>query len=147
MGVSARSDPVSRTADLRHCGASIRASLKIVRRLNYLSCMSSEHTGGASSGGHDHSAMFAANERALRISLWLTGIYFFVELGLGVASGSVAMLSDAMHTFSAVGGVLLALVANRIAVKEEKMKAGLKKSQMEIGKDRLLNKWPQAGSA
>jgi cobalt-zinc-cadmium efflux system protein len=61
--------------------------------------------------------MFAANERALRISLWLTGIYFVVELGLGIASGSVAVLSDAMHTFSAVGGVLLALVANRIAAR------------------------------
>ncbi len=61
--------------------------------------------------------MLAANERALKISLWLTGVYFFVELGLGLASGSVAVLSDAMHTFSAVGGVLLALVANRIAAR------------------------------
>ena len=54
--------------------------------------------------------MLAANERALKISLWLTGIYFFVELGLGLASGSVAVLADAMHTFFAVGGVSLALV-------------------------------------
>lgn len=59
--------------------------------------------------------MLAANERALRISLWLTGIYFIVEMALGVASGSVAVISDALHTFSAVGGVLLALVASRIA--------------------------------
>jgi cobalt-zinc-cadmium efflux system protein len=93
------------------------SNLRTVPRPNYPSWMSSEHTSGASSGGHDHSAMFAANERALRISLWLTGIYFFVELGLGIASGSVAVLSDAMHTFSAVGGVLLALVANRIAAR------------------------------
>jgi cobalt-zinc-cadmium efflux system protein len=68
-------------------------------------------------GGHDHTAMLAANERALKISLWLTGIYFFVELGLGLASGSVAVLADAMHTFSAVGGVLLALIAARIAAR------------------------------
>ena len=61
--------------------------------------------------------MLAANERALRISLWLTGIYFLVELALGLASNSVAVLSDALHTFSAVGGVLLALVANRIAAR------------------------------
>jgi cobalt-zinc-cadmium efflux system protein len=73
--------------------------------------------GQTAAHGHDHTAMLAANERALRISLWLTGIYFFVELGLGLASGSVAVLSDAMHTFSAVGGVLLALVANRIAAR------------------------------
>ena len=61
--------------------------------------------------------MLATNERALWISLWLTGIYFLIELGLGLASGSVAVLSDAMHTFSAVGGVLLALVASRIAAR------------------------------
>ena len=69
------------------------------------------------SAGHDMSAMLAANERALKISSWLTGIYFFIELGLGYLSGSVAVLSDAFHTFSAVGGVLLALVAGRIAAK------------------------------
>jgi cobalt-zinc-cadmium efflux system protein len=70
-----------------------------------------------SSGGHDHAAILAANERALKISLWLTGVYFVIELGLGLASGSVAVLADAMHTFSAVGGVLLALVAARIAAR------------------------------
>lgn len=68
-------------------------------------------------GGHDHAAILAANERALKISLWLTGVYFVIELGLGLASGSVAVLADAMHTFSAVGGVLLALVAARIAAR------------------------------
>jgi cobalt-zinc-cadmium efflux system protein len=66
--------------------------------------------------GHDMMAM-GANERALKISAFLTGIYFFVELGLGIASGSIAVLSDAFHTFSAVGGVLLALVAGRIAAR------------------------------
>lgn len=68
-------------------------------------------------GGHDMSAMLNANERALKISAVLTGLYFFVEVALGVASGSIAVLSDAFHTFSAVGGVLLALVAGRIAAK------------------------------
>ncbi len=70
-------------------------------------------TGGH--GGHDMSAMFESNERALKISSWLTGVYFLIEVGLGLLSGSVAVLSDAMHTLSAVGGVLLALVAGRIA--------------------------------
>ena len=68
-------------------------------------------------GGHDMSAMLQANERALRVSLWLTGIYFLIELAIGLHSGSVAVLSDAFHTFSAVGGVLLALVAGRIATR------------------------------
>ena len=66
--------------------------------------------------GHDMTAM-GANERALKISAVLTGLYFVVELGLGIASGSIAVLSDAFHTFSAVGGVLLALVAGRIAAR------------------------------
>ena len=57
------------------------------------------------------------NARALRIAGWLTGIYFFVELGIGIWTGSVAVLSDAFHTFSAVGGVLVAIVAGRFATR------------------------------
>jgi len=57
------------------------------------------------------------NTRALVISGWLTGIYFVVELGIGIWTGSVAVLSDAFHTFSAVGGVLIALVAARMAMR------------------------------
>ena len=57
------------------------------------------------------------NTRALRIAGWLTGTYFFVELGIGIWTGSVAVLSDAFHTFSAVGGVLVAIVAGRFATR------------------------------
>lgn len=56
-----------------------------------------------------------ANARALRISAWLTGLYFLFELAIGIYTGSVAVISDAFHTFSAVGGVVLAIVAARIA--------------------------------
>lgn len=68
----------------------------------------------------DHSAHAmpkpgVGNERALKISAWLTGIYFLIELGIGLYSGSIAVISDAFHTFSAVGGVVLAFVAARIA--------------------------------
>ena len=55
------------------------------------------------------------NDRALKISAWLTGIYFLIELGIGLYFGSIAVISDAFHTFSAVGGVVLAFVAARIA--------------------------------
>lgn len=58
--------------------------------------------------GGDHST-------ALTITSWLTGVYFVIELGIGLWTGSVAVISDAMHTFSAVGGVVLAIVAARIA--------------------------------
>ncbi len=63
----------------------------------------------------DLSAMQAKKGRALRISAWLTGVYFLIELGIGIYSGSIAVISDAFHTFSAVGGVLLAIVAQRVA--------------------------------
>lgn len=68
----------------------------------------------------DHSAHAmprpeGASDRALKISAWLTGVYFLIELGIGIYSGSIAVISDAFHTFSAVGGVVLAFVAARIA--------------------------------
>lgn len=65
------------------------------------------------SGGHG--THLQATGRALTISAWLTGVYFVVELGIGLYTGSVAVISDAFHTFSAVGGILVAMVAARIA--------------------------------
>ena len=52
---------------------------------------------------------------ALKVSAWLTGVYFVIELGIGLYTGSIAVISDAFHTFSAVGGVVLAIIAARIA--------------------------------
>jgi cobalt-zinc-cadmium efflux system protein len=64
----------------------------------------------------DHSMHLAgASDRALKISAWLTGVYFLIDLGIGLYTGSVAVTSDAFHTFSAVGGVLLAFIARRLA--------------------------------
>ncbi len=69
-----------------------------------------------SSSGHAFHGM-EADAKALKIVGWLTGIYFLIELALGFYSGSVAVISDAFHTFSAVGGILIALVANRISMR------------------------------
>ena len=60
---------------------------------------------------HASHGMPTGDARALKITGWLTGLYFVVELAIGYWSGSVAVISDAFHTFSAVGGVLIALVA------------------------------------
>jgi len=49
------------------------------------------------------------------ISAWLTGLYFIAELVIGLWTGSIAVISDAFHTFSAVGGVIVALVATKLA--------------------------------
>lgn len=68
-----------------------------------------------SHGTGGHGTHGSADRRALRISAWLTGIYFLIELAIGLYTGSVAVISDAFHTFSAVGGVVLAIAAARIA--------------------------------
>lgn len=65
--------------------------------------------------GHMHGM---TGVRGLAITGWLTGIYFVIELGVGFWSGSVSVLSDAFHTFSAVGGVLIAIVAGHFAKRE-----------------------------
>jgi cobalt-zinc-cadmium efflux system protein len=70
-----------------------------------------------SEGHHMMPAATEKNVRALKITAFLTGIYFVIELGIGIYTGSIAVLSDSFHTFSAVGGVLLALAAGRIAMR------------------------------
>lgn len=67
--------------------------------------------------GHGTHLIHSKNAKALKITAWLTGIYFIIELGLGIYSGSIAVISDSFHTFSAVGGVLLALIAGKIAMR------------------------------
>ena len=62
-----------------------------------------------------HAGHMPTSGRGLIISAWLTGIYFVVELAIGLWTGSIAVISDAFHTFSAVGGVLVALAAARLA--------------------------------
>lgn len=63
--------------------------------------------------GHQHHGM--GHGRQLKLAAVVTGAYFFFELIVGLYTGSVMVLVDAAHTFSAVGGVVLALVAQRIA--------------------------------
>ena len=69
---------------------------------------------GAGAGGA-HAGHLPSSGRALAISAWLTGIYFLIELAVGLWTGSIAVISDAFHTFSAVGGVLVAIIAARLA--------------------------------
>jgi cobalt-zinc-cadmium efflux system protein len=73
-----------------------------------------QHTAHAPAMG-GHAGHLPSSGRALTISAWLTGLYFVIELGIGLWTGSVAVISDAFHTFSAVGGVLVAIVAARLA--------------------------------
>lgn len=62
-----------------------------------------------------HSGHLPSSGKALKVSAWLTGIYFIIEIAVGLWTGSVAVISDAFHTFSAVGGVLVALAAAHLS--------------------------------
>ena len=77
--------------------------------------------GSQHAGHHTMPAATEKNIRALKITALLTGVYFIIELGIGIYTGSIAVLSDSFHTFSAVGGVLLALAAGRIAMRPADM--------------------------
>ncbi len=75
----------------------------------------SEPQGKAPKAGGGHAGHLPSSGKALVISGWLTGTYFLIELVIGLWTGSVAVISDAFHTFSAVGGVLVAIIAARVA--------------------------------
>jgi len=66
-------------------------------------------------GSHGHAGHMPSSGRGMAISAWLTGVYFVIEMGIGLWTGSIAVISDAFHTFSAVGGVLVAIAAAQLA--------------------------------
>lgn len=66
------------------------------------------------SAGHDHGASHS-NERALWWAVGLTSTYLVAEVVGGLLTRSLALLSDAAHMLSDVVGLLIALVAIRIA--------------------------------
>tara|TARA_R110001632_G_scaffold232806_1_gene374708 strand:- start:76123 stop:77043 length:921 start_codon:yes stop_codon:yes gene_type:complete len=70
--------------------------------------------------------------KVLKITGWLTGVYFVIELALGFYSQSVAVISDAFHTFSAVGGILIAFIADKISRKTATKQAtfGFKRAEI-----------------
>lgn len=49
------------------------------------------------------------------LTLTLNGAFLVIELGAGLYTGSLALLSDAAHMLSDVGALMLALVASRLA--------------------------------
>lgn len=57
------------------------------------------------------------NRRALQITFALTSIYFIVEVIGGILTNSLALLADAAHMLTDVGGLALALFATWIAKK------------------------------
>ncbi len=65
---------------------------------------------------HDHSPakVDSGSERALWLSLCLTGAFMIAEVVAGVLSNSLALISDAAHMFTDTAALAIALVAIRV---------------------------------
>jgi cobalt-zinc-cadmium efflux system protein len=69
--------------------------------------------------GHSHGHPGATHRWRLRTAFVLVAGFFLVELGTGLASGSLALLSDAGHMAADVVALGAALVATRIAARPD----------------------------
>jgi cobalt-zinc-cadmium efflux system protein len=65
--------------------------------------------------GHDHTHAHPASRRRLSLVLALTGAFLLVEVAAGVLTGSLALLADAGHMLTDVAGLVLALLAMKLA--------------------------------
>jgi cobalt-zinc-cadmium efflux system protein len=69
----------------------------------------------ASRESHDLSSGREARRRRLRAALALTAAVLALEIGGGVASGSLALLADAAHLFADIAALILAYAAITVA--------------------------------
>lgn len=73
------------------------------------------HKNKEQSGHAMHSV--SNTKKGLFLSLILTGLFFVVELVVGLKINSVAVIADAAHNFSAAAGIGIALLATIFAMK------------------------------
>jgi cobalt-zinc-cadmium efflux system protein len=69
------------------------------------------------SAGHDHHAAAGGDQRLLAGALALIVAFMGGEVVVGLAAGSLALLSDAAHMLTDAASLILALVAMRLAVR------------------------------
>lgn len=82
---------------------------------------------------HDHVGdKSKQNERALWLALIPTALFMFAEIAGAVITGSLALLSDAMHMATDVFGVGLAIVAIRLARRPPDLKRTFGYERLEI---------------
>src|SRR5699024_8248870 len=81
--------------------------------------------------GHDHSFVNTPL-KALTIASVVTGVIFFAELVGGLISGSLALLSDAMHMLSDAAGLIIALIAALVGSKEASSRATYGYRRVEV---------------
>ena len=65
------------------------------------------------SGNHEHGDVRALPESRLWIAFALTGTFMVIEIVGGLWTGSLALISDAMHMMTDAIALLLALIAIR----------------------------------
>jgi cobalt-zinc-cadmium efflux system protein len=82
--------------------------------------------------GHSHGVSADADRRALAIALALIVGFMCVEVVVGIAARSLALLSDAAHMLTDAGALALSLVAIRLARRPAAgaMTYGLKRSEI-----------------
>jgi cobalt-zinc-cadmium efflux system protein len=82
--------------------------------------------------GHDHGVSADADGRKLAIALALILGFMCVEVAVGIAAESLALLSDAAHMLTDAGALALSLVAIRLAKRPAAgaMTYGLKRSEI-----------------
>ena len=68
-------------------------------------------------GAHVHAPPGMKPRTALLVSLCLVGTYLVVQVVVGLLTGSLALLSDAAHSFSDVAALLVALAAASLALR------------------------------
>src|SRR5690242_174310 len=66
---------------------------------------------------HDHSVSAEADRKWLSLALGLIGLFMIGEVVAGLIAHSLALLSDAAHMLTDAGGIVLALVAIRLAAR------------------------------
>jgi cobalt-zinc-cadmium efflux system protein len=81
---------------------------------------------------HDHGVSAEADGRKLAIALALIAGFMCVEVAVGIAAGSLALLADAAHMLTDAGALALSLLAIRLARRPAAgaMTYGLKRTEI-----------------
>jgi cobalt-zinc-cadmium efflux system protein len=82
--------------------------------------------------GHSHGVAADADRKWLSLALALIGVFMAGEVVAGLIARSLALLSDAAHMLTDAGGIVLALVAIRLAARPPKggFTFGLKRAEI-----------------
>nr|BEK71458.1 cation diffusion facilitator family transporter [Kitasatospora purpeofusca] len=91
-----------------------------------------DHGAGGGHDGHSHGVSADADRRWLAIALALICAYMAIEVTIGIAAGSLALISDAAHMLTDAVSIVLALVAMRLAARPAKggFTFGLKRAEI-----------------